>query len=178
VRRQSLQQVMGGFLGVGISAFIASRTGRAEDFFLPGLIINMAYGLGVLVSILIGHPLIGHLIALLGGPRDWRRRPELRRRFTTATWMWVGVFWIRTIVQVPLYLMGAVATLGAARVVLGLPLYLVAVWLTWRIAKPVMHQHRLEQAQQQSNAEHAESAVEQDGSQTQRRDEDSDEYYG
>jgi hypothetical protein len=138
-RRQSLQQVMAGFFGVAISAFIASRTGKAEDFFLPGLLINAGYGLAMFVSIVVGHPLIGHLVALLGGPRDWRRRADLRRRLTLATWIWVGVFWIRTAVQVPLYLAGAVAALGVTRVVLGLPLYLAAVWLTWRIVKPVMH---------------------------------------
>jgi hypothetical protein len=138
-RRQSLQQVMAGFFGVGISAFIASRTGKAEDFFLPGLLINAGYGLAMFVSIILGHPLIGHLVALLGGPKDWRRRADLRRRLTLATWIWVGVFWLRTAVQVPLYLAGAVAALGATRVALGLPLYLAAVWLTWRIVKPVMH---------------------------------------
>jgi hypothetical protein len=145
-RRQSLQQVMAGFFGVGISAFIASRTGKAEDFFLPGLLINAGYGLAMFVSAVVGHPLIGHLVALLGGPRDWRRRADLRRRLTLATWIWVGVFWIRTAIQVPLYLAGAVAALGVTRVVLGLPLYLAAVWLTWRIVKPVMHARLAEEA--------------------------------
>lgn len=139
VRKQSLQQVLGGFFGVAISAFIASRTGKAEDFFLPGLLINLAYGLAALISIVVGHPVIGHLVALLGGPKQWRTTPPLKQRFTVATWMWVAVFWLRLAVQLPLYLAGAVAALGLTRVVLGLPLYLLGVWLTWRIVRPVLH---------------------------------------
>lgn len=138
IRRQSLQQIIGGFLGVALSAWIASRTGQAEDFFLPGLIINMVYGLVLLISVVIGHPLIGHLVALLGGPASWRRDPVIRSRMARATWLWVGVFWLRMAVQLPLYQMGAVAALGVARVAMGLPLYLVAVWLTWRMVRPVM----------------------------------------
>lgn len=138
VRRQSLQQVLGGFIGVAVSAYVSSRTGRAEDFFLPGLLINGGYATALLISVVVGHPAIGHLVALMGGPQDWRSQPALRRRFTLATWMWIGVFGARLVVQVPLYLLGAVAALGVARVVLGLPLYLAAVWLTWRVAKPAM----------------------------------------
>lgn len=138
IRRESLQQVLGGFLGVALSAFIASRTGQAEDFFLPGLIINMAYGLVLLVSVMIGHPLIGHLVSLLGGPASWRRDPVIRARMARATWVWVGVFWLRMAVQLPLYLAGAVAALGISRIALGVPLYGLAVWVTWRIVRPVM----------------------------------------
>ena len=139
IRRESLQQILGGFLGVGLSAFIASRTGQAEDFFLPGLVINMVYGLVLLLSVVVGHPLIGHLVALLGGPASWRRDPQVRARMARATWLWVGVFWLRMAVQLPLYLAGAVAALGIARVALGIPLYLLAVWFTWRMVRPVMH---------------------------------------
>src|SRR5688500_5977633 len=37
LRRESLQFALAGFAGVAIAAFIASKTGKAEDFFLPGL---------------------------------------------------------------------------------------------------------------------------------------------
>lgn len=139
VRKQSLQQVLAGFMGVAVSAWLASRTGKAEDFFLPGLLINIGYGSAMLLSVLVGHPLIGHLVALLGGPSSWRQDPAMKRRFAIATWMWVGVFGLRVAVQTPLYLVGAVEALGVAKVVLGLPLYLLAVWMTWQIARPAIH---------------------------------------
>lgn len=140
LRKQSLQQVLTGFMGVAISAWLASRSGKAEDFFLPGLLINVGYGLAMLTSIFVGHPLIGHLVALLGGPASWRSNPELKRRFAIATWLWVAVFGLRLAVQTPLYLLGAVEILGVARLILGLPLYLLAIWLTWQVVRPAIHQ--------------------------------------
>ena len=44
LRRQPLTQVLAGFAGVAISAYVSSRTGEARDFFLWGLIVNVASG--------------------------------------------------------------------------------------------------------------------------------------
>ena len=38
VRRESLQQIAAGLIGVGISAFVASRTQTGEGYFIPGQI--------------------------------------------------------------------------------------------------------------------------------------------
>ena len=51
VRREPLQFALAGFVGVALSAFIADRTGKAENFFLPGLLLNAAYAGAYLVSI-------------------------------------------------------------------------------------------------------------------------------
>ena len=56
LRREPLQFVLAGFVGVALAAFIADRTGRAEDFFLPGLLLNAAYAAAYLVSIAIRWP--------------------------------------------------------------------------------------------------------------------------
>ena len=52
-RRETLQFAFAGLVGVGIAAFIAERTGRAEDFFLPGLLLNAGYALAYAISIWI-----------------------------------------------------------------------------------------------------------------------------
>ncbi len=61
-----------------------------------------------------------------------------QRRHTLATAVLAGMFALRLVVEVPLYLAGASAlgALGVARLVLGVPLYLVCVWLAWLIARP------------------------------------------
>jgi hypothetical protein len=142
-RRESLQQILAGFVGLGVSAFVASRTGRAEDFFLPGLAINLAYGTAFLISILIRWPLLGVVIGFLTGEGlRWRRVPELRRAYAAASWIWVGVFGLRLLVQVPLYLAGAVGPLGVARIVLGWPLFLAAAYVTYRVLKPALARNR------------------------------------
>ena len=112
-RRETLQFALAGFAGVAIAAFVADRTGRAEDFFLPGLLLNAAYAAAYLISILIRIPLLGVFLGpLTGEGMSWRSDPERVRMYTRASWIWVGVFSLRLAVQLPLYLAGAVLALG------------------------------------------------------------------
>lgn len=143
IRRQPLQQVAAGFIGLLIAAWFSSRTGRAEDVFVPGLLLNIGYGAAFLVSILVRWPLLGIAMGYLTGEgTSWRRDPALRRVYAAASWIWVGVFSLRIAVQVPLYLAGAVAPLGIAKVVLGWPLYLAGAYATYRVLAPVYRAKR------------------------------------
>ena len=55
-RRQPIAQAVYGFVAVAVCAAVAARLGRAEGYFLPGILINAFYtGVGVL-SVLVGHP--------------------------------------------------------------------------------------------------------------------------
>ena len=45
VRGQTPQFALAGLAGLALSAYVVSRTGRAEDFFVPGLLANAAYAL-------------------------------------------------------------------------------------------------------------------------------------
>lgn len=137
IRRESLQQIIAGFVGVAVSAFVARQTGQAEDFFLPGLLLNTGYLVGFVVSILIRWPLIGIIVGFLTkGDTSWRRNPELRHAYAAASWVWVGLFGLRLLVQVPLYLAGQVAALGTLKILMGWPLYLAAVYISYRVVAP------------------------------------------
>jgi Protein of unknown function (DUF3159) len=134
VRRESPQNVVSGIIGVAFAAFIATRSGRAEDFFLPGLLLNAAYAGAFLVSIVVGWPLVGVLVGIVFGEGNaWRGDPARTRVFVWATWLWVGLFLLRLVVQLPLYLAGDVVALGVARTAMGLPLFALGLWITWRI---------------------------------------------
>lgn len=133
-RRQSLQQVLSGFVGVAFCAWFAGRTGNAEDFYLPGLLINVGYGTALAISCLVGHPLLGYGVgAATGDVSGWRRVPEQRRAYALATWFFVGVFALRLVVQVPLYLAGAVGALGTMKLFMGWPLFALAAFLSFRV---------------------------------------------
>lgn len=136
VRRERLEHAVAGFVVVGVAAFFAARTGRAEDFFVPKLFIDAGYGLVYLVSILVRWPVLGLVLGpLLGEGLAWRREPARLRAYSLACWFWVGLFVARLVVQVPLYLSGNAAALGIAHLVMSWPLFLVIVWLTWLVLR-------------------------------------------
>ncbi|HEX6117637.1 MAG TPA: DUF3159 domain-containing protein [Solirubrobacterales bacterium] len=131
------QFALSGALGVGIAAVVAATTGRAEDFFLPGLLLNAASVTAFLVSILAGRPLLGYIAApMLKEHGDWHRDPGVRALYTRASWIWVGVFSFRLAVQLPLYLTGAVGPLALARVIAGPPLFALGLWLSYLVLRP------------------------------------------
>jgi hypothetical protein len=133
---ESLRFALAGFFGVALAAFIADRSGRAEDFFLPGLLLNAAYGSVFLVSILIRRPLLGVILGpTLGEGASWRRDSRQLRVYSRASWIWVGVFATRLAVQLPFYLAGSLVALGIARAAMGLPIFALAIWLSYVILK-------------------------------------------
>ena len=136
VRRESPQQTIYGLIGVGFAAFIANRSGRAEDFFLPGLLANAAYASAFLISLAVRWPLVGVIVgAITGEGNAWREDRRRARQFARATALWAGLFLLRLAVQLPLYLAGAVVALGVARTAMGLPLFALGLWLTWRMVR-------------------------------------------
>ena len=57
------------------------------------------------------------------------------RGFNRATLVFVGLFAIRLVVQVPLYLTGSLNALGIAKIGLGLPFYALALWLAYAVLR-------------------------------------------
>ena len=136
IRGEQLRFALSGFVGVAIAAFIASRSGKAEDFFLPGLLFNAGYALVYLVSIIIRWPLIGVLVGpLIGDGMAWRQDPEKVALYSRASWIWFAMFILRLAVQLPLYLAGSVVALGVAKTAMGLPIFALTLWLTYLLLK-------------------------------------------
>ncbi|MDP8968183.1 MAG: DUF3159 domain-containing protein [Actinomycetota bacterium] len=136
VKRESPVYALSGLVGVGFAAFVATRSGRAENFFLPGLLANAAYASAFLISLAVRRPLVGIIVTKLDGEDDsWRNDPLRVRAFVRATWLWAGLFSLRLLVQLPLYLAGAVVALGVAKTAMGLPLFGVGLWLTWLLVR-------------------------------------------
>jgi hypothetical protein len=136
VRRSSVQYALAGLFGVAFSAFIASRTGNAANFYLPGLLIQAGYGIAYLVSILVGWPLIGVVLGpLLGEGMTWRDNPARKKAYTQITWFWFGMFAVRLAVQLPLYLLSMTVALGWVKVAMGWPLFALVAWISYLILR-------------------------------------------
>jgi uncharacterized membrane protein len=137
VRGDTPQYALGGAFGVAVAAVVASTTGRAEDFFLPGILLNAASAIAFGVSIVVGRPIIGYVAApLVREEPGWHRDPEARRIYARASAIWVAIFSFRLAVQLPLYLTGEVGPLAVARVVAGPPLFALGLWLTFLLLRP------------------------------------------
>lgn len=138
IRRDTLQHALSGIFGVLICAWFARNSGKAEDFYLPGLITNVIYGTVYLIANLAGFPILGLILGpILGENLAWRKDPARKRAYTNASWLWVGLFISRLIVQYPLYKSGNVDLLGTARLAMGYPLFLAVVWGSWLIIRSV-----------------------------------------
>jgi hypothetical protein len=135
-RKETLQQAVSGFLGLGLAVFFAARSGEARGFFLPGIWINVVYGLVFLGSAIIGRPIVGAIYAAVEGMGStWRQDPRLRRVFALASVFWALVFASRAAVQGTLYVLDRPGLLAAARLLMGWPLTIAAVALTLAVVK-------------------------------------------
>jgi hypothetical protein len=131
VRRRPVTQAIAGLFGVGIAAFIAYRTGSAKGYFLFGIWSYVIYGGALLLSILVRWPLVGVLWESINGRgRAWRSDRRLVRRYDLATGIWVLVFALRFAVQNELYDNDQVGWLATARILMGTPLWIVAILAT------------------------------------------------
>jgi hypothetical protein len=65
VRRESVQQAFSGLFAVGIAVAIAAFTGKARDFYVPGIIRNAALTVVLLGSVLVRRPLVGVIAEFL-----------------------------------------------------------------------------------------------------------------
>ncbi len=143
VQRTPVTQAVSGLLGVGIGVFWAWRTGQAQDYFAWGLWVNVGFTVGTLATILARWPFVGVVMSLVRGEDfSWRTErsaaaAHLRRRYAWASWLWVGMFAARLAVQLPLYFAGeeAVGWLGTAKLVMGLPLTGLTLWVTWLLVR-------------------------------------------
>ncbi|MFC0531109.1 DUF3159 domain-containing protein [Phytohabitans kaempferiae] len=138
IQRRPIRHAVNGLFGVGIGAFIAWRTGDEKDFYLPGILYGIGYGLALLASVAVRQPLVGWIwsVIVAGGKSEWRSDPKLIRLFSRLTVLW-GVVWLAKVgVQAALYLADQDTALGVARLVLGYPPYLLLLALTvWAVRR-------------------------------------------
>ncbi len=158
VQRSSPQFCINALIGIGIGAAFALRAAKAGGdvndqalaYFLPGLIYNTVYAVGLSLSNLVRWPLMGFMVgSVTGNLTEWRQDPGIVKLCSRLTWMLVLPCLARVLVQTPFYVLGrsgemdpgtAVAALGISKIAMGWPLQLgalaVMVWLLARNATP------------------------------------------
>jgi len=136
VKREKVQNAISGVLGVVVCAVFARHTGQAKDFYLPGVLLNVGEAVLFGVSALVRWPVVGVVLGpITGEMMAWREHPDRLRAFTRATWMLGAMFVFRVLIEVPLYLANQTTALGAAKVLLGYPLYLMVAFMCWQVIR-------------------------------------------
>ncbi|WP_182347740.1 DUF3159 domain-containing protein [Tomitella gaofuii] len=132
VRGEKIQPAVSGFIGVGICAYIAHRTGTAKGYFLFGIYTSLVYGGVFLVSVLVRWPLVGVIWNGLNGVSSrWRSVRRARTLYDVATIGWAVVFAARYLVQSQLYESDQTGWLAFARIAMGWPLAALALLVTF-----------------------------------------------
>ncbi|MBM6699001.1 DUF3159 domain-containing protein [Bifidobacterium pullorum subsp. saeculare] len=150
VQRQSAMGAASGLVAVGICLVWAWQSHEARNYYMFGFITNAVYAVLLAVSLAARVPGLGlmvefirqlpteHLRAWL---RGWMDDRPLKRAYMAVTGLWLGLFCLRLAVQVPLYLTDQVGWLGTARLLMGIPFWALAIWVSYLIVATPLHRH-------------------------------------
>ncbi|MEU0334583.1 DUF3159 domain-containing protein [Streptomyces sp. NPDC006193] len=133
VRKDTVKHAFSGVFGVAFGVVFAMFTGKAKDFYLPGMLYTLGLALAYIVTTLAGVPLLG----LILGPvfkenLSWRtRNPGRKKAYAKASWAWGLILLAKCAILFPLYWWADTTQLGWVLVALKIPPFLLAVWLTW-----------------------------------------------
>jgi len=138
-RRQSLRYALGGVGGVVLAILVAQLLGRAEGYFLPGIVTGGLTVIGCLASVIVGRPLVAWTSYIARRwPLDWYWHPKVRPAYNEVTLTWAVFFAIRLGLQWSLFQEQAAGLLAVIQVVTGWPatiglLVISYLYGTWRL---------------------------------------------
>jgi hypothetical protein len=133
LRKDTLKHAFSGVFGVAIGAIFATMSGDAKNFYLPGMIYTLGFAVAYIVSAMFRWPLLGLMLGpIFKENLSWRtRNPGRLRAYTRASWAWGLILLGKSAILFPLYWWGDATQLGWVKVALGIPPFLLAVYLTW-----------------------------------------------
>lgn len=139
-RGQQVVYALGGIVAIGFAAAIALRSGRAEGYFLPGIISAAGWAVAAVVSVVVRRPLAAWSSwGLRRWPIDWYWRRDVRPAYTRVTLLWAAYFAARAGAQGVLYIREQPELLAAAKVATSWPLILPLLALSYFYGNRTLH---------------------------------------
>ncbi|SNY49459.1 DUF3159 domain-containing protein [Paractinoplanes atraurantiacus] len=125
IRKEPVRHAVNGLFGIAIGAFLAYRTGKAENFYLPGILLTFGQAAVLLLSVVVRKPLIGYAWGIMAnkGQQNWFDNSRLFRTFQWLTLVWVVSLCIRAGIQYYLWAQGEANALGIVRILISWPIY-------------------------------------------------------
>ena len=124
-RKEPVRHAVNGLFGIAVGAYFAWRTGKAENFYLPGILITFGQAAIFLLSAVVRKPLIGYAWGVMAnkGRQDWFGNRRLFRTFQWLTMVWVVSLCVRAGVQLYLWSQHEANALGIVRILISWPIY-------------------------------------------------------
>jgi len=149
--RQTVNYAFGGLAMVILAAAIAFLTRDAANYFIPAITSSALLLIATLASLLVGKPLAAWASHLTRGwPLNWFWRSDVKPAYIEVTWFWVLILLGRLVIQILLYLAGDAARLAWANILLGWPVtipililtYIYGLWRLRRLGGPGVDEFR------------------------------------
>ena len=149
--RQTLSYAFGGLAMVILAAAIAFLTRDAANYFIPAITSSALLLIATLASLLVGKPLAAWASHLTRGwPLNWFWRSDVKPAYIEVTWFWALILLGRLVIQILLYLAGDAARLAWANILLGWPVtipililtYIYGLWRLRRLGGPGVDEFR------------------------------------
>jgi hypothetical protein len=140
LRRQRLAYAAGGLGTVVVAITLAWALGRAEGYFLPGILSGALTVVACLASVVARRPLVALTSHIARGwPLDWYWHPRVRPAYGEVTLFWALFALLRTALQWVLFEQAS-GLLGIVQVLTGWPATIVLLVLsylygTWRLRR-------------------------------------------
>lgn len=140
-RGESLRYALGGAGGVLLAILLTWLLGRAEGFFLPGILSTALTAVLALLSLFFGYPLTAWTSHLARRwPLAWYAQARVRPAYAETTALWALYFGGKLAWQAALYRATDAATLAWVQTLTGWPALitlLVATYLygSWRLQR-------------------------------------------
>ncbi len=139
-RGQRVVYALGGIVAIGFAAAIALRSGRAEGYFLPGIVSAMGWAAAAVGSVLVRRPLAAWSSwGLRRWPLEWYWRSDVRPAYTRVTLLWAVYFAGRGTLQWALFVKEEPELLAAAKLATSWPLILPLLAVSYVYGNRTLH---------------------------------------
>lgn len=136
MRKRPLKFALSGLGGTLLATGLALRSGRAETYFLPGIITGAISTAAIVGSLVARRPFVAFTSWVTRSwPLEWYWHPRVRPAYMTVTWFWAFYFAIRTAAAWWMYSSEQVELLAAFRVVTGWPGLLALLTATYVVGR-------------------------------------------
>jgi len=132
IKRQDWKYALGGLVGVIMASVLVYLTRNPALYFIGPVISSGLLLVLAVVSLITGKPLAAWASHLSRGwPLEWYWRKDIKPAYLEVTWFWTGLILTRLFIQILLLRIGDVSRIAWVNILLGWPLTLFVLILTY-----------------------------------------------